>query len=446
MAAGSSVSGNVIQTFFVQIPNYLLGIIAGIFLTRQLGPDGKGVYTLLIANVQLLVMFLGLNLTGAIQFFMANGKMTQDRIAGIAFWLVLLACVIAFALLFLPINMGETFFPSGFDGYFYRAYLWFSFLISLINSFLGGFLLGAKQFRLVNRVSLINSILNFIIFTSVYYAHMAGIIKVDFITILVLTLCILMINGSIYLNYVLKQIKLKISFKVSWKKDWLPLMRFLVPAYISVLINFFNYRFVIWIVNSYEGSEQLGYFSLALGFAQMMLMVTNAINTVMFPHLTSKGSFDAAAADFRLAFKINFLIMVLAALFLVFSSQWLIPLFYGDVFLPSVAPFNILVMGIVMLAQSQVYGHFFGALNKNWLNSLVYGIALCSVVALSFVLVPKFGISGGAWANSISYMIMFLSFTVISLGYFKMQFLALFFIQKKDINRLRSVIARFRGK
>ena len=75
MKKEKSISSNIFQTFVVQIPNYILGIAAGIFITRQLGPEGKGVYAFFIANMQLLVMFFGFNITGGLKYFVANKKM-----------------------------------------------------------------------------------------------------------------------------------------------------------------------------------------------------------------------------------------------------------------------------------------------------------------------------------------------------------------------------------
>jgi O-antigen/teichoic acid export membrane protein len=39
----SSAGKNIMGTVFFQVPTLILGIIGGIFLTRLLGPEGKGV-------------------------------------------------------------------------------------------------------------------------------------------------------------------------------------------------------------------------------------------------------------------------------------------------------------------------------------------------------------------------------------------------------------------
>src|ERR1700741_3064786 len=108
MSDQGAISRNITHTFIVQIPNYILGIIAGIFLTRQLGPAGKGDYTLFLNNVQLLVMLLGVNLPGAIQYFLAGKKKPPERMAGISLCLLLISSILVFTFLFFIPSLGNN--------------------------------------------------------------------------------------------------------------------------------------------------------------------------------------------------------------------------------------------------------------------------------------------------------------------------------------------------
>jgi len=441
MGEKRTVSGNITNTFIVQIPNYILGVAAGIFLTRQLGPEGKGAYTLLFTNVQLLVMFLGLNLPGAIQFFMANKKIEPARLTGFAFLLLFAGAGIVFILLFLIPVAGDNFLAQGYDTFFFRCYLFLSFFITNFNALIIGFLQGSYRFREVNSLSLINSVLNFIIFTAMYYASQNNLTEAGLPEVLLLTLLILFVNTIVLIFHFRRNLKMKWSLSFS-AEDIRPLMKFLIPAYSSVLINFFNYRLTIWLVNFYEGTEDLGYFSLALNFAQMMLMVTLAINTVLFPYFASKPDWESAVKDFGFALKINMCIMLSATLALVLFSPFLIPLFYGEVFTPAIIPVQILAVGTFFCSQAQVFGHFLGARNKNWINTFIYSIALISLAVLGLFLVPEYGIKGAALASGVSYLIMFTVFCVFVRVKYKVALLSLFIITKADIQRARNILTR----
>lgn len=445
MSEPRTITKNITQTFIVQIPNYVLGIVAGIFLTRHLGPQGKGIYTLLLTNVQLLVMFLGLNLPGAIQYFTANKKIDASRLKGVSLLLLILGSLLVFVFLFIIPGGGEAFLTQDYDTFFFRCYIFISFFITNFNSLLTGFLQGNHQFRAVNRLSLVNSMLNFILFTSLYYAAKYHLIKAGLPEVLILTMLVLSVNTIILLIAFQRHIKIKWGLHFSME-DLKPLLIFLIPAYISVLVNFFNYRLTIWLVNYFDGTENLGYFSLALNFAQMMLMVTMAINTVLFPYFASKTDWDSAVKDFSFALKINMGLMLCATLALVLFSSFLIPLFYGEVFNPSIGAVKILAIGTFFCSQAQVFGHFLGARNKNWVNTIIYGIALLCLGILGMILVPVYGIEGAALASGVSYFVMFTIFCIFVKVKYNVELLSLFFISKSDIQRAKSILSRITKK
>ncbi len=441
MSESRTISKNITHTFIVQIPNYILGIVAGIFLTRQLGPEGKGAYTLMITNVQLLVMFLGLNLPGAIQFFTANKKIDPARLTGVAFLSLFAGAAVVFVFLFLIPFGGESLLTSNYDTFFFRTYIFISFFITNFNALVVGFLQGNHRFREVNSLSLINAILNFLLFTGMYYAAHYNLIKAGLPEVLCLTVLVLSVNATILAFLFRKHIKVKLTVTFS-AIDLKPMAKFLIPAYISVLINFFNYRLTIWMVNYFQGTEDLGYFSLALNFAQMMLMVTVAINTVLFPYFASKSDWDSAIKDFAFALKINMSIMLTATVGLVLCSSFLIPLFYGEVFNPSVAPVQILAVGTFFCSQAQVFGHFLGARNKNWVNTFIYLTALICLAVIGFFLIPLYGIEGAAIASGVSYFVMFTIFCIFVSVKHNVNLFTLFIITKADIHRAKNILTR----
>lgn len=433
-------SSNIFQTFLVQIPNYILGVIAGIYMTRQLGPEGKGIYTLFMANMQLLVMFLGANLIRGLQYFISNGKIESSKLWSISLSFLLIATIICAGLIFFPLPLDELFFAKGFTSCFYKSWLVLSFFLNALNSIFIGFMQGKMKFSRINLVSLINAILNFFVFTALFYLSQSGYLHAGIKEVLILSIIIIFINTGLYLLMFKKTIKEFKIVKFSLKNDLSQLMQFLIPSYISILINFFNYRFIIWIINYYHSSEQLGYFSLALSFTQMALMGTMSVNIVMFSHFSSQKDINMAINDFKIAFKINFYLIILLTVFLILISAWIIPLFYGSVFIPSITPFNILAIGTIFLSQAQVFGHFFGAMNKNWSNSAVYLIVLTILIILSFLIVPDYGIIGGAWVNTISYFILCCIFFYLMFKNYKVSVKTLIILNKEDISRLKKLI------
>jgi O-antigen/teichoic acid export membrane protein len=139
-------------------------------------------------------------------------------------------------------------------------------------------------------------------------------------------------------------------------------------------------------------------------------------------------------------------IMVAATLTLVFLSSFLIPLFYGDVFLPSVNAVKILAVGTFFCSQAQIFGHFLGARNMNWVNTIVYGIALLVLGVSGFVFIPVYGIEGAALASGASYFVMFCVFCGFVKIKHNVSLLSLFIITRSDIDRGKSIFNRITKK
>ena len=169
--------------------------------------------------------------------------------------------------------MDDFLLEDDYDTFFFRIYLFASFVVTNINTVFTGFLQGNHLFKHVNNVSFINSILNLVIFSGLYFLSGSLNITIGLEEVLALTFFILLVNFGMLFYYFHNRTEPHYTLKFSFS-NILPMMKFIIPAYFSVLINFFNYRLMIWMVNNYEGHQNLGYFSLALNLAQMMLMVS----------------------------------------------------------------------------------------------------------------------------------------------------------------------------
>ena len=97
------LSKSIIQTILTQIPTQLFGIIAGIFITRILTTENRGVYAILMANVNLFITLFGFSMTTVIIYFLASKKLEIKQVLGlniIAFIAMLLISLIVISILY----------------------------------------------------------------------------------------------------------------------------------------------------------------------------------------------------------------------------------------------------------------------------------------------------------------------------------------------------------
>ena len=109
-----SISKSAIYTILTQIPAQIFGVIAGVFITRILGPEGRGVYALFFADISLLSTILGFSVGTAITFYIANKKIAREKTIGISLLFSLVTILLSFIVLLIWLNLpiAQVFIPE----------------------------------------------------------------------------------------------------------------------------------------------------------------------------------------------------------------------------------------------------------------------------------------------------------------------------------------------
>lgn len=420
---------NIIGTFSAQVPALVISILSGVFLTRILGPDGKGIYAIYFANIELVVLFLLFGIDLAIVYFGANRKIEFNKLQGIATYLLIFIVPL---LLLLSTLKTDLVFPSEADSFYYRAIFIVLIFFSMLNTLIGAFFKSKKKFKFINRVSLINSALNLTIFFSLFvYAKNNESFELGFSHIFFITLIINLINTLISIYFFQKNIKYTPDFKVGFHRDLKPLIVYLFPVFAGVLINFFNYRVDVWFVYNFEGEVELGYYALAVNLAQFILLYVRIIGTVIMPYL-SNASNEVRVKYFLSYSRFIFLSVVFFIAILTLIGQFLVPMMYGESFTSSVLIFKILLIGMLFTSLNQIYSIYLFSKAKNNVTLLSNSIGLVITILFDILLIPAYGIKGAAVATDLSYFSIFVVLYIYIVSREKISLLSLFKFNKED--------------
>jgi O-antigen/teichoic acid export membrane protein len=93
----------------------------------------------------------------------------------------------------------------------------------------------------------------------------------------------------------------------------------------------------------------------------------------------------------------------IGALLVLIASRWIVKTLYSSAFLPSVAPLQILLPGVVALGVSRVLSNDLFGRGRPGLSLCVAVVTVVSNVALNALWIPQYGIAGAALASSASY-------------------------------------------
>ena len=439
--SSNGLSKSIKYTIFTQIPTQLFGIIAGIFITRLLGPEGRGVYAIFYADVALFSTLLSFSINTAIIHFLANKEFTLPKILSISLLFTAITVVLSVSVLAVWLNLpiADLLFPSGYIDFKYI--LWFVLFLTFeqINSIFSSIFQGAKEFKIVNKVLIINSVLNLSLFGFAFILDLMNYIQIGLYEVLLIGLIIVAINIFQWHRHFKQHFSYKLDRSIKWKKDIKKFFYFSGLGHLSIIINFFNYRLVLWIIAYYLDSRQLGIFALGAGLSQLLTFISTPLSQVLLPYLSSDSE-KGRLITFQRFSRIHFtVLLVLSALALIIFVP-LIPYVYGEDFTESKVVFQLIVVGIIMSCQTKILANYFISSNKIIYNFYATAIGFFASFVFNIILVKSHGIYGAAIAQSITYSCIFLVVFIALVRFTNWKSWNVFIVNREDINIIKDKI------
>lgn len=437
---------NLVSSVLTQAPLFILGIVSGIFSTRILGDEAKGVFALFQANTQLFVLIFSLGIQTGIVYFVSSGKIKKELVAGMSFTILGISCVSLILLLFSSRLFGFShwFLPENYTSNLYLISLFILFALTFINSIFSGFFQAQSKFVLLNWISIVNSIINTLLFTCLFFLlknlSLDNGTKLNFV--LVISIIALLLNSLILLFFQIKRIPTKLNFQFSLKNHIKPFILYNTSIYIGVFVNFFNYRLDLWLINVYLDDKELSYYSLAANIVQIILYVASAIAVVMLPNLSSRTGNDRILTFVKIT-RISFILFILISLTAFLLSSVIIPLLYGNDFKSSVIPFQLLLIGVLFSCCTQLFAQLLLVENQNKLNILACSIGLIITIFAGVTLIPVYGIIGASIATTLTYLVIFILTFIFVIRYTKSLTVNLLIPTKSDILTFKNLIKRY---
>lgn len=436
---------NIINSVLTQVPVFLLGIISGVFSTRILGEEAKGVFSLFQANYLLFVMLFSFGIQTGIVYFVSSKKYSEQIVAGLSFAVFTVCSVLLTGMLLTAYYMdfSSYFFPEGYNSLPYVFSVVVLFILTFFNNLITSFFQAHSMFSIINRISLINSVVNAILFSIVYFF----ILNRDFDPserfdyVLILTIFLVFINSLVWLILYLNKINVKPKMSNITSEIVKKFIGYSLLIYLGTVINFFNYRLDLWIVNYFLDEKELSHYSLAANIAQIILIVAVTIASVILPKLsneTDEKKFEIFTLVSRASFSVFFILIMIA----IITANFLIPLMYGDEFIPTIVPFQILAIGIFISCITQIFTIIVITLNKSKYNIYACAIGLIFTVFFDVYLIPKYNINGAAIATLISYFVIFLVTYYLIITKTEITTKNLFLLTKSDLSVGLSYIKR----
>ena len=374
----------------------VLSFATNVLIARWLGPEGKGVLTLIFLIPALSTQLFNFGLHQSCIYFL--GKIpdkSKEIINNLTVFSLVVGVMSGLLYFFLCDYICSWFNLVEFRGtVIISAFL---FPIFLFSESFQNILLGLKLFKQLNIVRLIDASV-FFIFTAIFllmlkFQILGGVLA----KIIGASFTIFVILWFLYKS---KRFP-RIGVNYNLLKDNIV---YGMKSQFGNILQIFTYRFDVFFVNFFLGAAGVGIYSVAYGVAELIWHVPNAIGKTLFPTVSHEGS-NCSNEFIASVCRKTILLSIFAAIAMAISAGFIINLFYGNKFSSSVVPLLVLLPGIIAIAIHKVI--IFSLMGKGYPHYMSYSgiISIVSTIVLDIILIPKFGISGAALASTLSYMI-----------------------------------------
>lgn len=365
------------------------GLVTSIVTARSLGADGLGSYFFVITLANLAAQLGNLGMVPANTFYLAADKTLLPQIVGNSLWASALSGTAISIVLISIYHDVETSASTG-----RQLFLLLIIVPTTLSTLLvSNIFVGLSMYRQFNYFTLGSNV--FRVASVVFAAAMA--FSVDgFLA----TAAVVGSSMSILLIWMLSRVT-----TLEWRFDIGLLWRqvgYAGRSYLAALFAFGVSRAGVIILETFTESAELGVFSVAQQFADVLVLLPATVALIFFPELLKGNESSRYSRTVDVAKKVSaamFLICLLSAVIVPYA----IPILFGREFESASIIFWCMLPGVFLLSITSILSQYLAASGVPLQNIYVWVTGLVVLVAVALALVPTLRGVGLAIALSTAY-------------------------------------------
>jgi O-antigen/teichoic acid export membrane protein len=374
---------------------FALSLLTSVLVARVLGPEGKGVYALVLVFASMFVFFSSFGLHYSAAFFLGRKEYPPAEIFGhtLISLVVLATAVSAVALAARPL-LAATLFPGVPRELFYLG-------IPLIAGqhlfgFLTVILLGLHDIGGYNLMQILRAVGLLLVggLLLLLGYGVAGILAAEVASWVAV--------GGLAFVAVFRRIRgISMRYNPGYVRASL---RYGLTVYFGHALSFFHYRTALLLLSVLATPAVVGLYSVAAGVAGNLTLLSQGAATVLFPWISA----DPGAVRNReltpLVLRTILLVTGGAAVVLALIGPWLIVAVFSAAFAGAGRALQLLLPGAVALCGWSILDSYFKGAGRPVWSAMTTGVAVVLGGALTVVWIPRYGLLGASAATSIGYV------------------------------------------
>ncbi|MFI5396477.1 MAG: polysaccharide biosynthesis C-terminal domain-containing protein [Candidatus Binatia bacterium] len=426
----SSLRKTTMGTFWAGLASFAMSLGMGIITARVLGPNDRGIFTLVSVLPHTVVAFVKLGLAQA-SIYAIKRERTDPAL--VASHLMVITAVASAAgvvgMYFLKFEAMRVLMKGAPLACFAFAMFLVPFLI--IESHFSAILQGIGHFEIFNRRRLVAGALGLVsMFTGLVLLR-GGLLTA---LVIIAGLTVFMETWLVVTVYRLCRIRFAWDAQLTRR-----LLKFGVKSHLQGIATHLHFRADVYLVAGFLNPSQVAFYSIATRLAELVLFVPESLGLVIYPRQAGSAVGELQELTARSCRHVMFT-TTLGGLALVLIGPRLVVAWYGQAYAPAGPPLYYLMPGVVMMSLFFILSRNFTSQNRQGINILASGIALGSNVLLNLFLIPRMGISGAALATLLSYSLATLVLTYAYLADSGKRLAEVFVIRASDLLVYRRLV------
>jgi len=393
-------SANTSWMLAEKILRIIAGLLVGIWIARSLGPDQYGLFNYVLAFLAIFSGIVKLGLDGVVVRELVNQPAHQSIYLGTAFWLkvIMAVTVIGFLAAMLPIVPIE------------EKTKWLIFIVGaglIFNGF------EVIEFYFESKVQAKVISICKVVQLTISSIFKVGLVVVDADLIWFVLVCVID-AGSLAAAYTL-------AYKINVRSTFMNEFNFFVakklikssfPMMLSTILIAVYMKSDIIIISQLLDDHSVGLYSAGIRLVESVFFVPMVISSSIFPAILNAKKRGDQAFYKALQGIYTFMTWLAILVSIIFMTQngFLISILFGEEYQRSSAVLFVYSLVLMPLFVSVINDKWFYVFDKGYVLMFKIGSGAFSNVCLNYMLIPKFGIIGAAWATVVSfYVSVFLS-------------------------------------
>ena len=371
---------------------FMFAMATQIVISRALGPEGKGLYSLAWLTAIAVVTLTHGYLSAANSHFAGRYPVERPALVGNSF---LISGVWGTAVVVITYTVVFR-FRGGIIPEL-NSHLWLMVLAAIIPLILfecsNGIIMGLDWMR---RFSLILTLRKALLFFGVLLLWLIGRISVE--SAIAMWLASSIISPILQMGSAWCRINWRIKVSIPLLKR---VIAFVAQAHAANVFTFLTIRVDMFLIAYFLTIKEVGYYSIAIGMTETIKYLPTAISHVLIPYISKRDNQAGDKITPRLS-RLGLTISFLVAIFLAIVGSLLIKVVFGEAFLPAYPALLLLLPGAVIYTlATMLAGDLIGRGLPKY-AMYISMITLITNVAVNLILIPRFGIVGAAISSSIT--------------------------------------------